>query len=653
MRCAIYTRKSCEEGLELEYNSLDAQRDACKNYILSQKSEGWSILNEEYDDGGFSGGNIERPALKRLMSDIKAGKINIVVVYKIDRLSRSLSDFSKLVDVFDEYKVSFVSVTQQFNTNTSTGRLMLNMLLSFAQYEREVTGDRIRDKIRAQKARGMWTGGFVPLGYDTIEKKLVINNEESQIIRCIFNTFIQTGSVAETVRVTKTNNYKTKTQISKKTGELIREGKDFDRGIIYKLLKNKIYCGYIENKNTGDTFKGEHEPIITEEQFQEVREIINDSRNNNIYNVVEGEVKDANSELKKRNYRQYKKTNFIPNKEGNTPYLLKGLMKCNCCNSILTPTYTKKSKSNTIYRYYKPNKAMKQGIDTECKIGNVHADQIEKIVLNQVYTILKDTKIIIKTIEKLKVENGKLKIKNKDESLNNKNKQIMSAELTQNSNFQPSTFNSQLISEQEIINSLKNIEAVWDELFPREQLEIIHSIINEIIASETNVKIIFNTNGLVNIMNDANENLNLQQTTEEKQVKPTEINIPVNFRKRGGKSFITMPHGKSFSIQTTDSKTTPIHNNRISETSIVKALIQAQEWQDEITKNKHTTIATIAQREQKQNGYICQIYNLNFLAPDIKKAILTNNIPVGFSLRELKCNMPVEWEEQRRVWGFC
>jgi site-specific DNA recombinase len=499
MRCAIYTRKSCEEGLELEYNSLDAQRDACKNYILSQKSEGWSILNEEYDDGGFSGGNIQRPALKRLMDDIKAGKINIVVVYKIDRLSRSLSDFSKLIDVFDEYKVSFVSVTQQFNTNTSTGRLMLNMLLSFAQYEREVTGDRIRDKVRAQKVRGMWTGGFVPLGYDAIEKKLTVNEKESKIIKCIFDTFIQTGSVAETVRVTRTNNYKTKTQISKKTGELIREGKDFDRGNVYKILKNKIYCGYIENKNTKDIFKGEHEGIVTEEEFEVVRKIINDSRNNNIYNVVEGEAKDADSELKKRNYRQYKRINFIPNKEGNTPYLLKGIMKCNCCNSILTSTYTKKSKSNTIYRYYKPNKAIKEGMDTECKIGNIHADQIEKIVLNQVYNILKDTRIIIKTIEKLKIENGKLKIKNKESQTSSEklkiengelrinkdkilNEKELSAELTQNSNFQLSTFNSQLISEQEIINSLKNIEAVWDELFPREQLEIIHSIINEGLA---------------------------------------------------------------------------------------------------------------------------------------------------------------------------
>ena len=194
-RCAIYTRKSSEEGLEQDFNSLDAQREACEAYIASQKHEGWAALNEMYDDGGFSGGTIERPALQKLLSDIGAGKVDVVVVYKVDRLTRALSDFAKIVEVFDEKGVSFVSVTQQFNTTSSMGRLTLNVLLSFAQFEREVTGERIRDKIAASKKKGMWMGGMPPLGYDVADRKLVVNPAEAETARAIFGKYRELRSV--------------------------------------------------------------------------------------------------------------------------------------------------------------------------------------------------------------------------------------------------------------------------------------------------------------------------------------------------------------------------------------------------------------------------------------------------------------------------
>src|ERR1700742_4889718 len=193
-RCAVYTRKSSEEGLEQEFNSLDAQREACEAYIASQKPEGWVLLPAHYDDGGISGATLERPALQRLLADIEAGKVDVVVVYKIDRLSRALMDFAKLVDVFDRHHVTFVSVTQSFNTTTSMGRLTLNILLSFAQFEREVIGERIRDKFAASRRKGMWMGGFVPLGYDVKERKLVINKSEAAIVRTVFEGFVRTGS---------------------------------------------------------------------------------------------------------------------------------------------------------------------------------------------------------------------------------------------------------------------------------------------------------------------------------------------------------------------------------------------------------------------------------------------------------------------------
>src|SRR5580658_4612176 len=195
IRCAIYTRKSSEEGLEQSFNSLDAQREACQSYIQSQRHEGWHALAAHYDDGGFSGGNMERPALKRLMADIQEGKVNTVVVYKVDRLTRSLADFAKIIEKFDAQKISFVSVTQQFNTTTSTGRLTLNVLLSFAQFEREVTGERIRDKIAASKKRGMWMGGFVPLGYAVCDRRIVINEGEAETVRYIFQRYRELGCV--------------------------------------------------------------------------------------------------------------------------------------------------------------------------------------------------------------------------------------------------------------------------------------------------------------------------------------------------------------------------------------------------------------------------------------------------------------------------
>ena len=238
MRCAVYTRKSSEEGLDQEYNSIDAQRDAGHAYIASQRAEGWIAVADDYDDPAFSGGNMERPALKRLMVDIEAGKIDVIVIYKIDRLTRSLADFSKMVEVFERQGVSFVSVTQQFNTTTSMGRLMLNVLLSFAQFEREVTGERIRDKIAASRAKGMWMGGFVPWGYDAIDRKLVINEAEAVQIRYIFERFVELGSATRLTR-----------EIVRK-GITNKRGRPIDKGFLYKLFRNRVYLGEAVHKGT-------------------------------------------------------------------------------------------------------------------------------------------------------------------------------------------------------------------------------------------------------------------------------------------------------------------------------------------------------------------------------------------------------------------
>ena len=236
LRCAVYTRKSSEEGLEMEFNSLDAQRESCEAYVASQRAEGWLLVPDRYDDGGFSGGTLDRPALKRLLIDIEAGKVDIVVVYKIDRLSRSLMDFSRLVEVFDQHKVTFVSVTQSFNTTTSMGRLTLNILLSFAQFEREVIGERIRDKFAASRKRGIWMGGWAPLGYEVKDRKLIVNEVDAKLVRSIFQRFLKVGSATTLARQLIAEN------VRNKYGKLI------DKGILYKLLNNPVYIGIAVHK---------------------------------------------------------------------------------------------------------------------------------------------------------------------------------------------------------------------------------------------------------------------------------------------------------------------------------------------------------------------------------------------------------------------
>jgi DNA invertase Pin-like site-specific DNA recombinase len=258
IRCAIYTRKSSDEGLDQSFNSLDAQREACQAYVLSQALEGWSALEARYDDGGYSGGTMERPGLKRLMADIKARKIDTVVVYKVDRLTRSLADFAKMVEAFDARGVSFVSVTQQFNTTSSMGRLTLNVLLSFAQFEREVTGERIRDKISASKRKGMWMGGMVPLGYDIKDRQLIVNEDEAEQVREIFRLYLELGCVKKLKAHLDRSGARTKIRISQSGRSY--GGAAYSRGGLYKILQNRIYVGEIQHR--GQAYPGLHAPIV-------------------------------------------------------------------------------------------------------------------------------------------------------------------------------------------------------------------------------------------------------------------------------------------------------------------------------------------------------------------------------------------------------
>src|SRR6202166_4777785 len=270
LRCAIYTRKSTEHGLELEFNSLDAQRDACEAYIKSQASQGWKALTQRYDDPAYSGGNLDRPALQKLLKDIDAGRIDVIVVYKIDRLTRSLADFAKLVEAFDAQSISFVAVTQQFNTTTSMGRLTLNVLLSFAQFERELSSERVRDKVAASRRKGKWMGGTVPLGYDAKDKKLVINKAEAETVRYIFKRYLELqsfGKLVEDLDAKRIVPKRRDTKVKKFNG-----GIPFTYGPLAYFLKNRIYVGETGHKDKW--FPGEHTAIVDRKVFEQVQQLL-------------------------------------------------------------------------------------------------------------------------------------------------------------------------------------------------------------------------------------------------------------------------------------------------------------------------------------------------------------------------------------------
>ncbi|MCW7540665.1 recombinase family protein [Aquabacterium sp. A7-Y] len=354
-RCAVYTRKSTDEGLEQDYNSLEAQRDAGLAYIASQRHEGWVAVEDGYDDGGYSGGNLDRPSLKRLLADMEARRVDVVVVYKIDRLTRSLTDFARLVEVFDRRGVSFVSVTQQFNTTTSMGRLTLNVLLSFAQFEREVTGERIRDKIAASKAKGMWMGGVPPLGYDAKDRKLVVNAVEAGTVRHIFERFVQLRSIVELARELNRDGVTTKAWITREGRE--RAGQPIDKQFLYKLLHNPVYLGQIRHK--GMIHAGQHEPIIETELWEAVQAVL-----------AEGAARRA-AETRMRAKRDVLLRGLLYGPEGDR----------------MIPTFTTKPGGKR-YGYYYSMRDKKYGHGTS-KLGAIPAAEIEAVVLRQVFDALR------------------------------------------------------------------------------------------------------------------------------------------------------------------------------------------------------------------------------------------------------------------------
>jgi site-specific DNA recombinase len=496
IRCAIYTRKSSDEGLQQEFNSLDAQREAAEAYIASQKAEGWICLPERYDDGGFTGGNMDRPALRRLLADIDAGGVDCVIVYKVDRLSRSLLDFARIMETFERQNISFVSVTQHFNTTNSMGRLTLNVLLSFAQFEREIIGERIRDKIAASRARGKWTGGTPILGYDVDRSnggpKLVVNAVEATRVRAIFELYLELGSLLPVVAELERRGWLNKawtTRDGRKRGGLV-----FDKCRLHNLLTNVLYVGKVRHK--AELYAGEHEAIVPDDVFDRVQRQL------------------------QRNGRSA--TAPHRNRHG---ALLRGLLYCKACGRAMSHTFSCKGAKR--YRYYTCTNAVKSG-RCKCPSRSLPAAEIEAAVIDQIRCIGEDPALLAETlgqarsqaegaIERLAGERrtlerglsrchaeiGRLaaseptdaataRVADLDDQIRKTEQRL--AEIAA----QLADRKQDLLNEADVSAALADFDNVWTALSPREQVRLIGLLVTrvEYDAADNSIEIAFHTAGI-------------------------------------------------------------------------------------------------------------------------------------------------------------
>lgn len=388
LRCAIYTRKSSEEGLEQDFNSLDAQREACEAYIKSQKHEGWELVEKQYNDGGFSGGTMNRPAFIELLKDVEKGEIDVVVVYKVDRLTRSLMDFAKIVDVFDKHETSFVSITQQFNTTTSMGRLTLNILLSFAQFEREVTGERIRDKFAASKKKGMWINGKPPMGYVKEDGRLEVEPNEAKIVRMIFDKYLELGTVPDLVDFLKSNKIYT------------RSGKNFYKGHLYRVLSNKTYIGKIVHKN--NIYGGLHEPIIDFDIFEKTQQLLTQNAliRKNSTNAESGSL------LKGKLFDD--KDNYMSPTHSNKRIASRGRNDQDVESCRVDPFNASNQAACKRYRYYVSQAQIQNRLQDIGSVSKISAGEIENFVTDKIKEIISDKTLLQELFKDYSITQQKL-----------------------------------------------------------------------------------------------------------------------------------------------------------------------------------------------------------------------------------------------------
>lgn len=561
-RCAIYTRKSSEEGLEQAFNSLHAQREACEAYALSQQHEGWQVIPTLYDDGGYSGGKMERPAIQQLLSDVEAGQIDIILVYKVDRLSRSLADFVRLIERFDELNVSFVSVTQQFNTSSSMGRLTLNVLLSFAQFEREVTGERIRDKIAASKKKGHWMGGLAPLGFDAHDKQLHVNEKEAPLVNHIYQRYLALGSVRQLKHELDRDGIVSKVRVNS-TGTT--GGRPFSRGALYLILRNPLYVGKVSHKGT--LYKGQHQAIVSSGLWEKVQKRLHENRQ-----------------------RKTIRANKLD------PSLFTGLLYDDN-HYLMSPSHTRKGQRR--YRYYVSQAALQYKDSQQGSVIRVSAKQIETLVIGHLLEHLTDGLKVLELVDTLELPADKQAL---------------------------------------VIKQAQLLAAQWKSLRASQQIEIMQTIINQIIISKEALTIQIDAHHLKALLLQGGNVATIKETKNQNTHQCIKtLTLPAQLQRCGIETRLIVPNSVSLP---------EAHQRSIK--ALQEALAKALKWNQALLEGPEHSVVALSKKEQVNESYVRFILHLAYLAPDIMQAIAKGHVPTTFTLESLKKDFSLDWHTQRQ-----
>ena len=630
VRCACYTRKSSDDAtLDRDFNSLTSQREACENYINSQREKGWICLPEHYDDGGFSGGNMNRPAMTRLKEDIAAGKIDMVVCYKIDRLSRSILDFAELQSFFEKHNIHFVSVTQNIDTSSSSGRMLLNVLVTFAAFERDLIIDRTRAAVIGGKKRGKFCGGVPMMGYnsDPITKKLYIVDEEAKVVRLIFEKYMALGSLKQTVTEINALGFRTREWTSVSTGKL-HKAKKWDTGTVYRILSNPVYAGYTKHYDVN--YEGEHEAIIPRDQWEKVQQMMS---------------------LNAGERTQYRKQ----------VHPLSGIVKCGHCDCALTPTYTKNHGKK--YCYYICQKTNKSP-DHQCELKRIPAGDLEHSILTLIAGFFHTPSVIKATLKAVK-EKEQLLRENYTNDCDRLQKHL--TELKKNALQNDTDFDeirkvgellaeakkkkAQLrepLSETEIIAALGDVSGLWEFMFPSARQELVHLLIGEIRVFADKISLTLKVDGLKDLASEMAVSGYFYEPHGEPEKFPEaaqevlddgsiRMTMQLESKKIDGHRRVVIPAPGA---------------DRMRQQSLLRAIRNGQRWMEMLINGEAKNITDLAAKLGLKPPYVTRVLGLNNLAPDIVEAIVAGTEPDGLSIAQIMKNIPEDWNEQRRLYGF-
>lgn len=588
--CAIYTRKSSEEGLEQNFNSLDAQREACEAYILSQKAEGWKALSTTYDDGGFTGGNMERPGLKQLMADILAKKIRIVVVYKVDRLTRSLADFAKMVELFDEYGVSFVSITQQFNTTSSMGRLTLNVLLSFAQFEREVTGERIRDKIAASKAKGMWMGGTPPIGYEVRDKALLIHDPSAQLVREIYQMYLTLGNVRLLKADLDRRDRKSPVRVSRRSNQ--SGNVPFSRGHLYRILSNPIYIGQVSHR--GITHPGQHLPIVDQ----------------GLWDAVQAKLISNQIGHKSRNYATEAGllAGLVFGEDGEPLVSIHSRKRMEAIKDQSDSSNTTSPHNHyKRYRYYVSQKLIGGIREQFPQSLRIPAEELEQAVIGRLISFLQHGLEILMLTDQHGLQDG--------------------------------------VATHAVLDSAFKLgRTLGNTTLPHyasTAIPLLKSIVERVIVSANQIEVHLTFGSLIG---QASANYHASPESWEQfdwgNLKHTLI-LPIQI-KRSGLAVKLMIEPPEHRVK------------RAADPKLLKLLSKSNIWFERLAEKKAASMQQIGDEEGVSRSYVSRVIQLAFLSPDIVKTIMTGKQSEMLTADKLinSPHLPIDWKEQRKMLGF-